>query len=275
MKKLILMISLLPLLAYAYIPSADFIFSKVVQNSGKGVYQIKQELSFQARDRAVTVTETWWVQSENSMFLKVEGPLFTQYYLYKNGKKYFFNSDGKFVSSSLPKDFYENLFFYRASQSLKESLISKKIIPVQIFKKRPVIKNSKEPAPLVNEPYLKLSRFKGSVTFLMGQAAQNEQSPGLWVEQDRFLIKKVRFPSQAEVSADTYSELSRGLIYPKTQTVSWDKESVMIELSRADAINKGTEYLEESNFSKLANQNRPLPQDLTAGVVADFYKRFR
>jgi hypothetical protein len=276
MKKILATILFFPLFALAYIPSADFIFTKVVQNSGKGVYQIKQEVSFPTAERNITVTETWWIAGENLMFLKAEGPLFNEYYLYKNGKRYFFNSEGKFVASAIPKDFFENLFFYRYSNPLREALINKKILPAQIFKKRPVVKNDKDMNAIINEPYLKLSRLLGSITFLMGYAAQDEKAPGIWIEQDRFLIKKIHFPSDADFVADGFSELSRGLTYPKTQRISWENnQSAVIELSRSDALSKPTSFFEEPAFSKLAAQNKSMPQDASLAVVADFYKRFR
>jgi len=72
--------------SFAYIPSADFIFSKIVKNAGTGIYQVKQEVTFPTATRNITVTETWWIQSDDLMFMKAEGPLFNQYFLYKKGK---------------------------------------------------------------------------------------------------------------------------------------------------------------------------------------------
>src|SRR5690606_3566189 len=136
--------------------------------------------------RNITVTETWWIQSDDTMFLKVEGPFFNQYFLYKKGKRYSFNPNGGLVSSRLPSDFSEVLFFKRSSENLKNTLISKKVIPAQAFKKRPVIKTTKELKELaeINEPYLKLSRLGGNINYLVGYAAQSEDEPGIWIDQD-------------------------------------------------------------------------------------------
>ena len=263
--------------AFAYIPSADFIFLKVVKNAGSGVYQVKQEVNFPTATRNITVTETWWIHNDDLMFLKAEGPLFTQYFLYKNGKKYFFGANGGLQSTSIPPDFHEGLFFKRNSQDLKDSLIARKIMPAQTLKKRPLIRTAKDTKDVaqVNEPYLKLARLGGTVSYVLGYAAHEEGAAGIWIEQDHFTIKKLKLSSKAEMSADSFAELSKSLMYPKSQKISWDTQYVQIELSRADGLAKGVEFFEESQFAKLENQNKSLPPEWAQGVVGDFYKRFR
>jgi hypothetical protein len=278
MKSLILVITLLfSASTFAFLPSADFIFSKVVKNAGTGVYLVKQEVTFPTAQRNITVTETWWIQNDDLMFLKAEGPLFTQYFLYKNGKKYSFSPTGTVQASSIPADFHEGLFFKRSTQDLKESLVARKILPAQTFRKRQQIKTQKDVDDMasINEPYLKLARLSGTVNYLLGYAALEDGAPGVWVEQDRFAIKKLKLPSKSEITVDSFSELSRNLVYPKSQKISWDNQYVQVELSRADALNKGVEFFEEAQFSKLENQNKPLPPEWAQSVVGDFYKRFR
>lgn len=279
MKKALLFIAvvILSVSAYAYIPSADFIFTKVVKNAGSGVYQVKQEVSFPTATRNITVTETWWIANDDLMFLKAEGPLFTQYFLYKNGKKFSFNPNGGLQSSGYPADFHENLFFKRSSQGLKDSLIIRKIMPAITLKKRPIIKTAKDTKDLaqINEPYLKLARLGGSVNFVVGYAAQEEGAAGIWIDQDQFTIKKIKLASKSEMTAEGFAELSRSLVYPKSQKITWDNQYVQIELSRADALNKGVEFFDENQFAKLENQNKPLPPEWAQSVVGDFYKRFR
>lgn len=263
--------------AYAFIPSADFIFSRVVKNAGSGVYQIRQEVNFPTATRNITVTETWWIQSDDTMFLKSEGPLFTQYFLYKNGKKYSFNPNGGLQASNISPEFHEGLYFKRSSQNLKDALVARKIIPAQALKKRPMVKNPKDTKELanINEPYLKLSRLGGSISYVLGYAAQEDGAPGVWVEQDKFTLKKIKLPSKAETTVDSFAELSRSLVYPKSQKISWENQYVQIELSRADALNKGVEFFDEKQFAKLETQNKPLPPEWAQSVVGDFYKRFR
>lgn len=272
-----IIILFLSLTTFAFLPSADFIFTKVVKNAGTGVYLVKQEVTFPTAQRNITVTETWWVQSDDLMFLKAEGPLFTQYFLYKNGRKYIFAPNGGVQSLVLPPDFHEGLFFKRSSQDLKDSLVAQKILPAQTFKKRPMIKTPKDVKDIaqISEPYMKLSRMTGSINYLLGFAALEEGAPGIWIEQDKFTIKKLKLPTKSEMVADSFAELSRSLVYPKSQKISWENQYVQIELSRADALNKGVEFFEETNFAKLESQNKPLPPEWAQSVVGDFYKRFR
>jgi hypothetical protein len=279
MKFLVLFISLvfISISSFAYIPSADFILSKVVKNAGTGYYQVKQEVSFPTAERNITVTETWWIQDDDVMFMKAEGPLFTQYFLYKKGKKYFFNPNGGVLVSSIPADFYENLFFKRSTQDLKESLVAKKIVPAQIFKKRPMIKSAKDVKDVatINEPYLALTRLGETVSYLLGYAAKEDGATGIWVEQDHFAIKKLKLASKADITNDGFADLSKNLYYPKSQKVSWDNQYVQIELSRADGLSHGISFFNEKEFSKLEKQSKPFPPEWAQSVVGDFYKRFR
>lgn len=263
--------------SFAYIPSADFIFSKIVKNAGSGIYQVKQEVTFPTAERNITVTETWWIQSDDLMFMKAEGPLFNQYFLYKKGKKYSFGSNGGLQASAIPTDFYEGLLFKRSSQDLKESLVTRKIVPAQTFKKRPIIKTAKDVKDVaaINEPYLRLTRLGGTVSYVLGFAAKEDGAPGVWVEQDRFTIKRLKLPSKVDITADGFADLSKNLVYPKSQKISWDNQYVQIELSRADGLSKGISFFDEKEFSKLENQNKPLPPEWAQSVVGDFYKRFR
>lgn len=274
MKSILVFVSLLSFAVYAYIPSPDFIVSKTVKNSGQGFYQIKKDVQFPLADKTVSLTETWWVAGPDTLFLKVDGLLFTQYFLYKNGKKYSFNNQGQMVSSTYSPLFVEPFFLYRNSQDFKTALFQKKIAPQTAFKKRPIFKNNQELAKW-SEPYLALSRFKGTVTYLLGFAAQDNQQPGIWIEQDRFVIRKIKLAADVEISVDATSELSRSLIYPKTKTYSWQTNSVQADLTRGDALKTGSEFFNESEFAKLANQNKDLPVEYKNTVIEEFYKRFR
>lgn len=263
--------------ASAYIPSADFILSKVARSAGSGLYQVKQEVSFPTAQRNITVTETWWVQSDDLMFLKVEGPLFVQYYLYKGGKKFYFDENGKLLSTAKPRDFFPELLFERSSNELKQSLVNKKIIPAQALKKRPAVRNAKDIEALaqIDEPYLRLSRLGGKVSYVLGFSAKNENEPGIWVEQERFVINRLKLPSGADIVSESFAELSRNLVYPRSQKVSWNNQHVQIELSRADSLKGGVSFFEEKEFSKLASKNTPLPEEWAQSAVGEFYKRFR
>ncbi len=260
--------------ALAYIPSADFILSKTVKNSGQGYYQIKQDLVFSLPARTLSVTETWWVASADIQFLKVEGPLFTKYYLYRNGKRYTFNPQGQLSVTTTPPYFVDNFFFYRNAQDLKTALLSKKIAPQQTFRKRPTFKNDQEFAKW-SEPFLALSRFKGIVAYALGYAAKDTDAAGIWVEQDRFVIRKIKLSSDVGVSVESVSELSKNLAYPKVKIYSWGTNSVQADLTRGDAVKNGTDFFKETEFAKLSSQQKEFPADVLNTSLDDFYKKFR
>lgn len=275
--KFILIITLLlsSVSVSAYIPSADFIINKAVKNAGSGIYQLRKEIVFANQARPVTVTEHWWIQNDDLMFLKAESPAFTQYFLYKDGKRYTFNSQNSMQATGLAEDFYMPLFFQRNSQGFKETLIRKKLAPVQTFKKRPVVRNAKEAHVIgqLQEPYLKLSRVKNTSSYLLGFASESEDRAGIWLEQNQFTIKKIKFEDSAELSVDQHAELSKGLTTPKTYVVIWGGQTAQVELSQGNSIPNGSTFFNENEFSKLSQQVKPIPDDYTS--VIEFYKKFR
>lgn len=262
------------LMANAYIPSADFIVSKATKNSGNGPYQIQQDLTFSLPDRNLTLTETWWVAGPNLMFLKVDGLPFTQYYLYTGTKRMSFNSEKQSISSRISPFFLEPFFFYRNAREFKDALLQKKLTPAATFRKRPTFKNSQD---LLNweEPFLTLSRLNGVVTYLLGSPIKDANQSGVWFEQDRFTIRKIKIKTDAEITVDSISELSRSLTFPKNRSYSWDTHSVQSELIRGDSIKNIPKFTKETEFVGLASKVRPLPPELKGTVVEEFYLRFR
>lgn len=279
MNKLSILITLVLLTwtnsTYAYIPSAEFISTRAVRNAGQGLYQLRKEIVFSNQSRSITVTEHWWIQNEGLMFLKVESPSFTQFYLYKNGKRYSFNKEQGLVATNASSGFYMPLFFERNPNEFRETLVKKRIAPAQTFRKRPIIKTNKDISSVaqLNEPYIKLSRVKNTVAVLLGFAAQNESKAGIWLEQDRFAIRKIRFEDQSELNVDQIAELSRNLNIPKTYSLNWNEQTVQVELSQGNSISKPSTFFNENEFSKLANQVRSIPEDNSH--VIEFYRKFR
>lgn len=259
----------------AYIPSADFIVNKAVKNAGSGIYQVRKEIVFANQARPVTVTEHWWIQNDDLMFLKAESPAFTQYFLYKGGKRYVFNSQKSMQATNLAEDFYMPLFFQRNPQGFKETLIRKKLAPAQTFKRRPTVRNAKDAHAIgqLQEPYLKLSRVKNTSSYLLGFASQSEEGAGIWLEQNQFTIKKIKFEDSAELNVDQHAELSKGLTTPKTYAVIWGGQTAQVELSQGNSIANGSTFFNENEFSKLSQQVKPIPEDYTS--VIEFYKKFR
>ena len=257
--------------ALAFIPRTSMILSRTTENSGKGIYQVEQEVQFANGADTVAVKETWIIENENNMRLTVTGAkelkdLISFQVIYTNGSR---SQNGQ--SRRLNEDFIEKYFNFRSAESLAQTLASLKIVPSNVMNKKPV-RISKE-ADYQVENFVRLSRVGGVVTYALGSVLESENTkPGFWIEQDQFLIRKFRLPSQVEVSADRYNNYSRGLSFPGTRNVKWDNYQVTIQTISVKAV--GKEAL--SAFSA-----KPVPTKMNMGQIQaaasieDFYKRLR
>lgn len=270
-----------PLTATAYIIPTRTILEKVSDNAGKGIFAIEQEVTFQHADTPFTVKETWIIESDRSMRLTVsastdDGKKFTLQNVYVNNEKSFLVDKSK-KSEHISPEFIERYFNSRNPDALANLLIHQKIIPTGAMQRKSLPRNSAD-IKHTPESWVRFGRSQGVVTYAFGAptpADKDELYPGLWIEQDQFLIRKLRFPSQAEVTANDYSSFSKNLFYPKTRVVRWDNNSVEIKLLSATprpqtaAAQIAPSKIEIStNFDSLSN----LP---SKEMVMEFYKRFR
>jgi hypothetical protein len=154
---------------------------------------------------------------------------------------------------------------------VKEKILAHKNLPRETFKKE-----LKE-YTYVADPFVRLSRTAGVVTFALGQPTPVDSTkayPGMWVEQDRFLIRKIRLDSQAEVSADDYSEFNNGLWFPKSRTVSWGDRTVHIRTLKVASTSLPPSIKER--LSPTGLKRRADAKELfTSPIISEFYKRFR
>ncbi len=67
----------------------------------------------------------------------------------------------------------------------------------------------------------------------------SELYSGLWIEQDAFNVLKVRFPSQASVTAEQYQKFDREFWFPRTRWVEWDQNRAKIEALRISSLATG------------------------------------
>ncbi len=270
---------LTPTIAFAYILPTRIILDKVSENAGSGIYAIEQEVTFQHADMPLTVKETWLIESDRSMRLTVTAPMengqtFQLQNIYINGQKNFMLDKSK-KTEHTSVEFLERYFNARNADSLANLLTQLKIIPSGAMQKKALPKNSID---IKHNPenWVRFGRSQGVVTYAFGVPTptdKEEMYPGLWVEQDQFLIRKLRLPSQAEVTANDYSSFSKNLSYPKNRMVRWDKHSVEIKLLSASSRPQ-TSAKQISNLDMSTNweslNNHPAKE-----MISEFYKRFR
>nr|BFD61195.1 hypothetical protein CKG001_33020 [Bdellovibrio sp. CKG001]BFD68867.1 hypothetical protein HAGR004_38890 [Bdellovibrio sp. HAGR004] len=272
---------LCPALAVAYILPTRTILQKTSENAGSGIYAIEQEVQFTSGEETVMVKETWLVDSDRTMRLTVTGgkdlqSSFKLQFLYNGGQKWSM-VDGQRKGEKLPEEFLERFLNMRNPEIFANALAHFKIVPTNAFHKKPLPKTANE---IKHEPehWVRLSRTGGVVNYALGAPTPVEQeagSPGIWIQQDEFVVRKLRLPSQVEMSANNYNNFARGLSYPRSRTIRWGNNTVTIRLISASARPQTAVALFQPS-SLDTNLKWDGIADLPAkDVITEFYKRFR
>lgn len=269
---------LAPQTTMAWIPRPAIILQKTCENAGSGLYQIEQELQFQNGGDTLTLKETWLIENENNMKLLVTS---TKDQANKDSISFFVQYTNGVRSSNislLPNhrntdEFLQKYFFIRSSESLAQVLQRWEIANVNSLLKKPG--RTGKDSNGIDESYLRLSRTGGVVAYAFGTPSQaNANTPGLWIEQDQFVIRKLRLPTQTELVADRFSTYSRNLNYPRIQTVRWGNNSVTIQTLSVSTKNKDIWASFGGKSANIGKLDGLIGQPANA-AIEDFYKRFR
>ncbi len=262
---------------FAYIPSSKMIFNRLTANSGKGIYQIDQELQIQLDKESLTLKERWWIDGGDILRVSMSSAKggsdgFHFDALYRGQKKIFLESPGQVKTAALPSDFTEQIGFIRSPQNLVDFLILNKILPANLDKDR----KSVTPNKRQSENFVRLARTGGVVTWAFGEPSpptSDKNLPAFFVEQDSFLWRRIRLMSQAEISVDQYMSGPLGLRIPKEKTISWDNNTIVIRTLGVHSI-AGSSAAQIFNTSVISNQKNAnkLPEHPT---IREFYSRFR
>lgn len=258
-------------LSFAAIPRTSMILQRTAENAGGGYYQIDQEVQFPNGQDTLVLKETWMIENENNMKLVVTGAKEL-----KDQVSFAIQiTNGNHVMGSTSKkasdDFIEKYFHIRSATSFAQTLSQMKLIPPNALARRP-IRNIKD---IENQPenFVRLSRTGGLVAYAFGGLAFQEKEPaGFWIEQDQFVLRKFRLPSQVEVVSDKFSSYSRGLMFPRTRSVRWGNNQVTIQTLSVTGRTK-------ENYAQFANRvptrMEALKNQQAAAIVEEFYSRFR
>jgi hypothetical protein len=268
--KLVLACLLFSLFSFAYIPPLRMILERTSENAGAGVYSIDTEVQFTDGTNEASVKESWLVENDRTLRLTVTGLKDLKglklTYLYNTDKKWALKA-GKKESQPMPAEFLERWHHIRNADALTNYLVSTKVIPE--FKK------DKQSRSVFEESILKLSRSQGVVNYAIGEPNKDSLLPKLWVEQDFFVIRKLRLPSQVELEFDNYKSYSKGLSYPKHKLIRWGQNKVTI--NTLSVVPKTGNLSAQFNPQSLdsANQSEALYNQPLKGLLEEFYTRFR
>lgn len=284
MRKIILPLLVIltaPMFVSAYIMPTRTILQKASENAGSGIYAIEQELQFSNGEDTVTVKETWLIDSDRTMRLTVTGSKdlqnsFRLQYVYNGNLKWSMVNNTR-KNEKVSDDFLEKYLNFRNPEIFANTLAQNKIVPHSAYAKKSLPRTGNE-IKYDPESWVRLSRTGGVVNYALGVPSPVDQeagSPGVWIEQDNFVVRKLRLPSQVEMSANNYNHFAKGLSYPRSRTVRWGNNTVTIRLiSAAARPQTAVALLQPSSLDN--NLKWDGLESLPAKeVITEFYTRFR
>jgi hypothetical protein len=261
----------------AYIPPVRMILERVSDNAGNGIYVIEQEVQMSAGLDPIYLRETWTVENDRTFRLNVTGTKELRdsvqlQFVYVNGQKWQLKEGNRRESFRISEEFAERFFHIRNYENFIGYLQILNILPRPLPQRKAPAKDGKFDI----ESYLRLSRTDGAITYALGQptpADTKDRLPGVWIEQDQFVVRKIRFPSQAEVVAENYAVFTRGLNFPKLRTIQWGPNTVYLRVLSVTGKNSAEPFQASSLDTPRSIKN--LPSAAIQSLIEEFYTRFR
>lgn len=258
--------------ASAHIPKMQTILSKVAANNG-GPNGLIIKRTVTLKEDNSTASEVWTIANADLMKVDAsgsnpDGSKWSFEILYKDGKRATSTTEGGLKSFPFSPEFYEPLLHYRSMRALLSKLVSMQMVPTWAG-------NSAQ------ESFITLDRLKGSLVYVMGagEAKNTQAPPQIWVEQDSFVIRKVRLGSQIEVEFDNVKNygkedekgkpLQLKIYQPDMQTLYWKNNTVTIQ-------NNSLELVSTAKIAPLFKIDKAAQARLPENVnLKEFYSRFR
>jgi hypothetical protein len=265
--------------SFAYIPPTKMILHKVTENSGAGPYAIEQLVEFSQGLDPLMVRENWVIENDHSMRLTVTGEKSLKnslklQFVYAGAQRWAIEN-GTRTASAISREQLQRFFHFKNTEALASFLLKEQILPNNYLVRKTLPAKSSE-IMFQPESWVRLARLGGVVNWAFGSpSSDTELMPGLWIEQDQFVIRKIRLGTQAEITAEGYKEFSKGLLYPEKQSIKWNNNSVSIRLVSVKSLQ--AKSFQSIQPSSLDNQNHTegLNQNPSQTAVTEFYSRFR
>jgi hypothetical protein len=270
-----------PVVASAYIIPTRMILQRTSDNAGAATYAIEQDVQFSNGDDTIQLKESWLIDSEQNMRLTVTGTkdlqnTFKMQFVYAGGLRWKLIGNAT-KNEKISEDFLERFFNYRNADTFANALAHQKIIPNGAYSKRASGKTGND---FKHEPeeWVRYSRSGGVVNYALGAPSPADlpaNNPGIWIEQDQFVIRKLRLLSQAEIVADNYNQFAKGLVYPKTRTVRWGNNTVNIQLTSVTVKPKTSSNLLQPSSLNISPKTDGIDKLAAKDIILEFYSRFR
>lgn len=274
MKYLILSFIFVSELASAALLPSRFVFAKVIEQNPKQGFVLEQEISF-GDSEPLVVKETWQVHGPELKRLTVtdmqnQKVIFSA--LYRN-KKRLTNQDGQLRTQDFTAEFLQKIFFIPTTTEFANFAVQLGVVPSNVLAPAQTASRSSQ-FTYKEEPYVRLARSQGTVTYAYGplSLSAEERFPGLWIEQDLFQIKKIRFPSKATLTVGEYSNVAPKVFVPKDWSLEWDGKFAKMKIQgttfkSVDASKLQSVPLEITQFGEISKSQ-------FRTQVEEFYSRF-
>ena len=270
---ILILILLLPLSAFSYVPRAKTIVQKMSNNNGSREYKIVREVQLESAEQKIKAREVWTVAHGDKMKLEVSSLDSNNPWkfviLYSKTKRETLSQKKQVKSFKKSADFFEPLFHDRYSRSLMNRLVGYQFIPEWV-KNTPPPSLKEGQTTMTPEPFVQLSPMEGSVTYAIGSQSNSQGGKAqtrLWVEQDSFLIRKGRLRSRAEFANSKFQTFVGGLMLPGEQTISWGDKLARVKLLAAERTKAS-----KKDWTLTSKDSGTIP---TNPLVKEFYSRFR
>lgn len=264
--------------ALAYIPSAQTIISRTQKAHGKGAYQIDQDVVLPFGIDVITVHERWVIDPSEAMRLTVFGPKQGKFEptwfeaSYRKNTRTSADAIGLGKDTPISAEFIEPFFHTRTSKSFIDAMVRAKIVPARFTTEKPRFNRQSPDAIPAPQEFVRLGRSGGVVTYAFGEPTvpgSNRPLPGVWLEQDQFIVRRVRFANDAEVRAEKFTIAENGLRFPLDRSVRFGVTRVQIHTTSIKTLTPQTAVKLLTADITTASQ---LPND---PAIAEFYSRFR
>lgn len=248
---------IIPSTGWTYVLPLDFLVKKTVSKTGRTSISIDQDVTFQIGKDILKAQENWLIEGDRNLKVSANGaepykPNIRVNSLFNSKQKTQVIGKNKTVTS-VPADFYQRLLFIRSTASFMQYL-REMGIPEKV----------------------RLSRAEGLVCIAIGEPSSEENKyPQFWIDQDEFLIRKIRMPSGTEINLSDYVQVTDDFWIAKTQVINWGGATATIKVKNFSVKNAAPlSQFYPQNFEQTTElsfiENNRLTQ-----VVEDFYKRFR
>ena len=267
----------------AYIIKSKTILERAGKTRGEGIYALQQEVVFKNDVETISMTENWVVVNGERMYMDAKGNGFHFLHVYNDRNKFLVDEQGVEITLRLSEDFFEPWFHYRSLGTIGAALAKIGVLPAGSWNRENFTKDAKGKFTYSPETNVRLGRTQGVIAYAFGKptpADSTQALPGVWFEQDRFFLRKIRFPSLSEVTADEFAEYPKGLWFPTTRTVAWGENRVNIRVLKIASAPSSSDLADRTNPSFLKTQKADVlrTQVGTSGlapIIREFYSRFR